>query len=167
METKLALFYSELPDAYSKIPCVDGFASMKPHVLVRFGEWEEILRRSTPRLLSKLDPKLHIPQKTAWLYARAMAMASSIPSDNKSTEFNIENAQAAFDEFSEYLASVKDTMHYINYNTNYAIMSVGKKVAEAELLYRRAEFEADLTKRECLLEKVFSLLDEGKYKRGE
>ncbi len=106
---------------------LEGFVSIKQHVLIRFGRWEEILAQELPE-----DRELYCVTTAMMRYARAVALASSgaLPA--------AENESALFDEA---LSRVPESRNMFN-NTCLDILAIAREMMLGEIEYRRENFEA-------------------------
>ena len=106
---------------------LEGFVSIKQHVLIRFGKWDEIIAQKLPD-----DQELFCVTTAMMHYAGAVALASS--GDLPSAE-----SEAAL--FDEALARVPGSRYIFN-NTCLDILAVAREMMLGEIEYRRANFEA-------------------------
>ena len=106
---------------------LEGFVSIKQHVLIRFGRWEEIIAQELPE-----DQELYCVTTAMIRYAKAVALASSgdVPA--------AERESALFDEA---LARVPDSRYIFN-NTCLDILAVAREMMLGEVEYRRGSFDA-------------------------
>ena len=109
---------------------LEGFVSIKQHVLIRFGRWEEIIAQDLPE-----DQELYCVTTTMMRYARAVALASS--GDLQAAE----NESVLFDEA---LSHVPDSRKLFN-NTCLDILAIARQMMLGEIEYRRGNFEAAFT----------------------
>ena len=106
---------------------LEGFVSIKQHVLIRFGRWEEILEQDLPE-----DKELYCVTTAMMHYARAVALAST--GDPQAAEFE----SALFDEA---LSRVPDSRNLFN-NTCLDILAIAREMMLGEIEYRRGNFAA-------------------------
>ena len=106
---------------------LESFVSIKQHVLIRFGRWEEIIAQELPE-----DKELYCVTTAMIRYARAVALASS--GDVAAAE----NESALFDEA---LSRVPDSRNLFN-NTCLDILAIAREMMLGEIEYRRGNFEA-------------------------
>jgi tetratricopeptide (TPR) repeat protein len=106
---------------------LEGFVSIKQHVLIRFGKWDEIIAQKLP-----FDQELFCVTTAMMHYAMAVAYSSSgdLPS--------AENEAALFDEA---LSRVPDSRYIFN-NTCLDILAVAREMMLGEIEYRHQNFEA-------------------------
>lgn len=120
------------PEALLRIPSppmadfIEGYLSMKQHVLVRFGKWQEILDQELPK-----DPELYCSTTAMMLYARGVA---------HSTLGNIAEAEKARTAFRAAVARVPDTRRVHN-NTMVGLLAIAEQMLSGELEYRRANYD--------------------------
>ncbi|MBX9947012.1 MAG: hypothetical protein K2Y40_23265 [Reyranella sp.] len=120
------------PEALLRIPSppmadfIEGYLSMKQHVLVRFGKWQEILDQELPK-----DPELYCSTTAMMLYARGVA---------HSTLGNIAEAEKARAAFRAAVARVPDTRRVHN-NTMVSLLAIAEQMLSGELEYRRANYD--------------------------
>ena len=105
---------------------IEGYLSMKQHVLVRFGKWQEILDQELPK-----DPELYCSTTAMMLYARGVA---------HSTLGNIAEAEKARTAFRAAVARVPDTRRVHN-NTMVGLLAIAEQMLSGELEYRRANYD--------------------------
>jgi hypothetical protein len=103
------------------------FLGMKPHVLIRFGRWREILAEPLPA-----DPELYCSTAALWRYARTVALA------------NLGDAPEARAELARFRAardSVPETRMLFN-NTVADVLAVAEAMAEGEVAWREGTPDA-------------------------
>lgn len=106
---------------------LEGFISMKQHVYIRFGKWQEIISQPVP------DNKELFCVTTAMLhYAKAVAHAASGDAENG-------EVQAAL--FDNALAHVPDSRYIFN-NTCLDILAVAREMMLGEIAYRQQRFDS-------------------------
>lgn len=105
---------------------IEGYLSIKQHVLVRFGKWQEILDQDLPK-----DPELYCSTTAMMLYARGVA---------HSTLGNIAEAEKAREAFRAAVARVPDTRRVHN-NTMVSLLAIAEQMLSGELEYRRANYD--------------------------
>lgn len=105
---------------------LEGFLSMKLHVMVRFGMWQEILDLPFPA-----DPELYSVTTAMLRYAKGVAHAS---------RGEVEAARADRDAFRDALERVPDTRTVFN-NRCVDILAVADAMLDGELTYREGDFE--------------------------
>lgn len=105
---------------------MEGYYSMKMHVLVRFGRWQDIVDAPMPD-----DPVLYCVSTAMHHYAKGVAFAA------------LKNFDAAEDErrrFHAAVARIPDTRKVFN-NTARAILSVGEMMLNGELEYHKGNYD--------------------------
>jgi tetratricopeptide (TPR) repeat protein len=101
---------------------LESFAGMGLHVLVRFGMWEEILRRPLPA-----DPVLYSVTTALSHYARGVALAAT----SRVTE-----AQGEREQLAAAIARVPVTRYLFN-NQALDILAIAAAMLDGEIAYRR------------------------------
>ncbi len=120
------------PEALLRIPSppmadfIEGYISMKQHVLVRFGKWLEILDQELPE-----DRELYCSTTAMMLYARGVA---------HSTLGNIAEAEKAREVFRAAAAKVPESRRVHN-NTVVGLLAIAEQMLSGELEYRRANYD--------------------------
>ena len=104
----------------------EAFMSMKHHVMVRFGKWEELLAEEVPA-----DQELYSATTAILRYARAVA---------HSALGNVAEAEAEREEFLAAKERVPDSRRVHN-NTVVDLLGVAEAMLEGELEYRRGNFD--------------------------
>lgn len=102
---------------------LEGFLSMRIHVLVRFGQWAEILALPAPR-----DPALYCVTTAMRHYGRGLALA---------VQGDLTGAAVEQDNFRVAGARVPESRTLFN-NTCRDILAIGAVMLDGELAYRRA-----------------------------
>ena len=105
---------------------LEGFISIKQHVLIRFGQWEVILAQSLPE-----DQDLLCVTTAMMHYARAVAYASS---------GDVPSAEVEATRFDAALSRVPATRMIFN-NTCADILQVAREMLLGEIDYRRGSVE--------------------------
>ncbi|KAF1827650.1 uncharacterized protein K489DRAFT_397888 [Dissoconium aciculare CBS 342.82] len=105
---------------------LEGFLSMRIHVLIRFGRWSEILEIVFPP-----DRTLYCVTTAMTYYGRGMAFSAL---------GRIDEAREARELFTRAMARVLETRTLFN-NTCRDILAVGAAMLDGELEYRRGEYE--------------------------
>ena len=106
---------------------LEGFVSIKQHVLIRFGRWEEIIAQELPE-----DQELYCVTTAIIRYAKAVALAS------------IGDVRAAEREsalFDEALSRVPESRYIFN-NTCLDILAIAREMMLGEVEYRKGNFDA-------------------------
>lgn len=105
---------------------LEAFVSIKLHVYIRFGKWQEIIAAPLPS-----DRKLYCVTTAMLHYAKAVAYAAS---------FNVPSAEKEARLFEEALASVPESRCLFN-NTSLDILAVAAEMMKGEIEYRKFNFE--------------------------
>ena len=105
---------------------VEGFYPMKQHVLIRFGEWEQIKQQPLPE-----DPKLYAFTLVLLHYAKTVAHAAT---------GNIAAADASRQDYLEAKAAMPATRTIFN-NLCTDILAIADEMLEGELSYRKGDFD--------------------------
>ena len=105
---------------------LEGFISMKMHVLVRFGQWQEIINAPLPD-----DPQLYCVTTAMMHYAKAIAHASS---------GNVSAAEEAHKGFVEAYASVPESRYIFN-NKCVDILAIAAQMLHGEIEYRKGHHD--------------------------
>jgi tetratricopeptide (TPR) repeat protein len=105
---------------------LEAFVSIKLHVYIRFGKWQEIIATPLPS-----DRKLYCVTTAMQHYAKAVAYAAS---------FNVPAAEKEARLFEEALARVPESRCLFN-NTSLDILAVAAEMMKGEIEYRKFNFE--------------------------
>jgi tetratricopeptide (TPR) repeat protein len=105
---------------------LEGFISMKLHVLVRFGKWPEIIATPLPQ-----DPNLYCVTTAMIHYAKAVAQAAS---------GHVEVAEEERQRFKEALAGVPETRTIFN-NKCLDILAIAAEMLNGEIEYRKGNYD--------------------------
>ena len=105
---------------------LEGFLSMRMHVLIRFGEWQAILDVAVPH-----DQELYCVTTAMMHYAKAVAYAATT---------RVEEAAAEQGLFTAAVARVPESRTLFN-NTCLDILAVATSMLEGELQYRRGNHD--------------------------
>ena len=105
---------------------LEGFVSMKQHVLVRFGKWSEIVEQALPD-----NRELFCVTTAMMRYAMSVAHGAL---------GNVEAAQRQAVRFEEAVESVPDSRYVFN-NKCTDILAIAREMMLGELAYRRGEHE--------------------------
>ena len=105
---------------------LEGYYSMKMHVMVRFGRWQDIIDEPMPD-----DPQLYLVTTAMHHYARGVAHASlrQIPEAEKERAL-----------FHGSLARIPKSRRFFN-NDAHAVLGVGEKMLDGELEYHKGNYE--------------------------
>jgi tetratricopeptide (TPR) repeat protein len=121
-----------VPEAVLRIespPMVDfleGYLTMKQHVLVRFGKWREIIEQKLPQ-----DRQLYCSNVAMMHYAKAVA---------HSALGNLGEAEREKDQFMAAKARVPDSRRVHN-NTMVDLLGVAEEMLKGELEYRKGNYD--------------------------
>jgi tetratricopeptide (TPR) repeat protein len=109
---------------------LEGYYSMKTHVMVRFGRWQEIIDEPLPD-----NPELYLVSTAMHHYAKGIAHAT------------LKNISAADEERRHFRESVKRIPAHRRFFNNDAhrILAVGEKMLDGELEYHKGNYEAAYT----------------------
>ncbi len=105
---------------------LEGYLSMKQHVLVRFGKWQDIIAQDLPT-----DPELYCVTTAMIHYAKTVAHSAS--NDVRAAEKERELFHAAYARVPEN--------RWVHNNTCQDILAVAEAMLEGELEYRRGNFD--------------------------
>jgi tetratricopeptide (TPR) repeat protein len=105
---------------------VEGYLSMRMHVLVRFGRWNDIIAEAMPD-----DPDLYVVSTPMLHYARGVAFA---------TLKKFPEAERERELFHKTLARVPETRRFFN-NTAPDMLRVGEKMLDGELEYHKGNYD--------------------------
>jgi tetratricopeptide (TPR) repeat protein len=105
---------------------LEGFRTMKMHVLIRFGKWATIINEPLPT-----DPELYCVSTTMIHYAKTVAHAAS---------GNVEAAEHEQILFQAAFAKVPDTRYIFN-NKCIDILAIASEMMKGELEYRKGNYE--------------------------
>lgn len=107
-----------------QVDFLDAFMPMPLHVLVRFGQWEQILEEP--------EPAEYLPvSRSIWHYARAIAYAATD---------RVEEAEEERELFNEVAATVPDTS-FLFQNASQHILEVAAAMIDGEIAYRRGDYD--------------------------
>ena len=105
---------------------IEGYLSMKQHVLIRFGKWREIVAQEMPK-----DAALYCATTAMMLYAKGIA---------HSVLGEIDKAEKARADFRIARARVPDTRRVHN-NTVVDLLAIADEMLTGELEYRRGNID--------------------------
>jgi tetratricopeptide (TPR) repeat protein len=106
---------------------LEGYYSMKTHVMVRFGRWQEIIDEPLPD-----DPDLYLASTAMLHYAKGIAHA---------TLKQFEEADVERMRFHASLRRIPPERQFFN-NAAHDILGVGAKMLDGELEYHKGNYEA-------------------------
>jgi hypothetical protein len=110
------------PRMLDMMPGMDFFPSEPLLVMVRFGEWDELLAEPRP------DPRYHA-MTGLWLHANGMALAA---------KGRLDEAKANLSELRTLISQVPPTEQASN-NSTRAVLGVGAKALEARIAQARKD----------------------------
>ena len=105
---------------------LEAFVSIKLHVYIRFGKWQEIIASPLPA-----DQKLYCVTTAMLHYAKAVAYAAS---------FNVPAAEKEARLFGEALARIPESRCLFN-NASLDILAVAAEMMKGEIEYRKLNFD--------------------------
>jgi hypothetical protein len=106
---------------------LEGYYSMKTHVLVRFGRWQELIDEPLPE-----EPELYLVSTAMHHYAKGIAHA---------TLKHFDRADEECRRFQESLRRIPRERRFFN-NEAHAILAVGQKMLDGELEYHKGHCDA-------------------------
>ena len=109
---------------------LEAFSSMKAHVLIRFGKWQEILDEPLPS-----EPKLFCVTYAIWQYAKGIAHA---------VLGNIEEAVTQQSKLSAAVSALPEE-RIIFHNDSKDVLEVAERMLAGELEYRRENYDVAFT----------------------
>jgi tetratricopeptide (TPR) repeat protein len=124
---------STLPEALLQVespPMADwleGFISMKQHIYIRFGKWQEIIDQPLPE-----NQELYCMTTAVMHYSKAVALAASgdVPAAEEQAEL-----------FDAAMGRVPDSRYVFN-NTCLDILAVAREMMLGEIDYRKEDYES-------------------------
>ena len=105
---------------------LEGYLSMKQHVLVRFGKWQEIVDQEMPD-----NQELYCATSAMMRYAKSVA---------HSAMGNVAEAEKDKVLFLEAKAKVQDSSRVHNHR-GYDLLDIGEQMLNGELEYRRNNYD--------------------------
>jgi tetratricopeptide (TPR) repeat protein len=124
---------STLPEELLKVespPMADwleGFISMKQHIYIRFGKWQEIIDQPLPE-----NQGLYCMTTAVMHYSKAVALAAS---------GNVPGAEEQAELFDAAMGRVPDSRYVFN-NTCLDILAVAREMMLGEIDYRKEDYES-------------------------
>jgi tetratricopeptide (TPR) repeat protein len=106
---------------------LEGYYSMRTHVMVRFGRWQEIVDDPLPD-----DPELYLVSTAMHHYAKGIAHASLK---------NLPDADEERELFRESLKRIPRHRRFFN-NEAHRILAVGEKMLDGEVEYHKGNYES-------------------------
>jgi tetratricopeptide (TPR) repeat protein len=125
-----------VPDRPKFSMSLEGYYSMRTHVMVRFGRWQEIIDEPMPD-----DPQLYLVSTAMHHYAKGVAHASLKQFPEAEEERRL---------FHRSLRRIPSDRKVFN-NSAHSILAVGEKMLEGELEYHKGNHELAYA---CLRESV-------------
>lgn len=119
-----------VPDRPQLAITMEGYYSMKMHVLVRFGRWQDIIDAAMPD-----DPVLYCVSTAMHHYAKGVAHAALK---------NFDQADSERDRFHAAVARVPKERKFFN-NTARSVLAVGEKMLDGELSYHKGNYDVAFT----------------------
>jgi tetratricopeptide (TPR) repeat protein len=123
MLTREVLSVKDRPKFSSSL---EGYYSMRTHVMVRFGRWREIVDEPLPD-----DPELYLVSTAMLHYAKGVAHASL---------GNFHDADRERGLFHESVGRIPPNRMVFN-NTAHSILAVGEKMLDGEIAYHKGNYE--------------------------
>jgi tetratricopeptide (TPR) repeat protein len=105
---------------------MEGYFSMRMHVLVRFGRWQDIVDAPLPP-----DPELYCVSLAMHHYAKGVAEAAL---------GNFESAELHREAFDEAITNIPKSRRFFN-NAATNVLAVGEKMLDGELAYHQGDVE--------------------------
>ena len=105
----------------------ESYLAMEPHVLIRFGRWQDCIDMPTPD-----EPELFATLNATVLYARALGHAAL---------GSVDQAELAEAAFEEARASVPET-RLLHNNRVVDLLEIASEMLRGEILYRKQEYLA-------------------------
>jgi len=127
---------STLPEALLTVespPMADwleGFISMKQHIYIRFGKWQQIIEQPLPE-----NQALYCVTTAMMHYSKAVAFAAS---------GNVPSAEQEVGLFDEAVGRVPDSRYVFN-NTCLGILAVAREMMLGEVDYRKGNYDSAFT----------------------
>jgi tetratricopeptide (TPR) repeat protein len=106
---------------------LEGYAAMKPHILVRFGKWQEIVDEPFPE-----DTDFYVNRTAMLHYAKGIAHA---------TLGNFEEAEAFRQSYAAYIATIDEDKIFCN-NLAPDVYAVGTEMQAGEIEYHKGNHDA-------------------------
>jgi len=106
---------------------LEGFISMKQHVYIRFGKWQEIIDQVLPE-----NAQLFCVTTAMMHYAKAVAYAAS---------GDVPNAELEVLRFEDAVTRVPDSRYVFN-NTCLDILAVAREMMLGEVAYRKEDYDS-------------------------
>jgi tetratricopeptide (TPR) repeat protein len=105
---------------------LEAFVPLRIHVLVRFGQWDELIAEPLPD-----DVELYCTTSATIHYGRGVAHA---------TKGQLAQAHAEREAFATAYARIPDTRYLFN-NTARDILAIAKEMLDGEIAYRESRFD--------------------------
>ncbi|MBP1296382.1 tetratricopeptide repeat protein [Bradyrhizobium elkanii] len=116
-----------VPDRPKFTMSLEGYHSMRTHVMVRFGRWRDIIDEPLPE-----DPELYVVTTAMQHYAKAVAQA---------TLGNFAAAESERDLFENSVQLIPVERKVFN-NSAHGILAVAEKMLDGEVAYHKGNYEA-------------------------
>ncbi len=149
LETSLRM-EAALPDSLLVVqspPLADwleNFKSVRVHVLVRFGRWDDLIALSMPN-----DRHLHCVTTAMLHYGKGVAYAAT---------GNVEKAEQERDALKEAITRIPESRIAGDFpNKSNVVLQVGMAMLEGELEYRKGNFDVAFKHLETAIERDDSL----------
>jgi tetratricopeptide (TPR) repeat protein len=105
---------------------LEAYYSMKAHVWIRFGKWDDILAEPPPS-----DPALYPVTQAMHHYSRGLALANL---------GRFAEAQTEQGRFEQQVTSIPAERHLFN-NTSHTVLAVAREMLAGELAYHQGQHE--------------------------
>eukprot|EP01104_Vermistella_antarctica_P006254 TRINITY_DN16974_c0_g1_i1.p1 TRINITY_DN16974_c0_g1~~TRINITY_DN16974_c0_g1_i1.p1 ORF type:complete len:645 (+),score=124.50 TRINITY_DN16974_c0_g1_i1:107-1936(+) len=105
---------------------LESYVAVEPHILIRFGRWEEILELPLPE-----DVSVYVATTATIHYAKTVALAAL----GRVAEAEVE--EALFLKATSVMEGEEPVIRTLHNNTVVDMLAVGKKLARGEILYRK------------------------------
>ncbi|WP_375172834.1 hypothetical protein [Pseudooceanicola sp.] len=102
----------------------EAYLAMEPHVLIRFGRWNDILQMELPE-----DPATYATLNATLLYAKGLAHAA------------LGQVPEALEMEQNFLAAHVPETRRIHNNTVTDVLAVAREMLRGEILYREEQYE--------------------------
>lgn len=104
---------------------LESYLAMRPHVLIRFGKWAEIIAAELPD-----DTELYSNLTASWLYAKGVALAAT---------GRVEEAKATREAFLAAKARVPET-RLLHNNRCVDLLEIASAMLDGEIAYRIGDY---------------------------
>ena len=106
---------------------MESYLAMRPHVLIRFGKWDEIVAADLPE-----DAELYANLNATWHYAKGVALAAL---------GRVAEAEAAREEFLMAMARVPEG-RLLHNNRCVDLLDIAAAMLDGEIAYRKGDYDA-------------------------